>query len=439
MTMNLSLPTGPAKLDSSAKRSGPEGSGPANFGSKAKKASIALGWSSTEQKNRFLKSYAQLLRENQALVLEANAHDRVKAVEQGISGAFLDRLTLSPARIEQIVQGLEQVMALPDPVGEVRECHNRPNGLKISKVGVPLGVVFFIYESRPNVTADAIALCVKSGNAVILRGGLEAFASNEILVALAGKALSATGMDPDLVQLVPPRPRELMDELLADAAHIDLVIPRGGRDLIERVVSRAKMPVMKHFTGNCHVYIEESASFAMARSILINAKCQRPGVCNAAESLLIDRKIAGSFLPGLIAALLEQGVEIRGCAQTQAVSPQVKPATEEDYATEYASLMISAKVVENMEEAIGHIARYGSGHTEAIVTASLEASRIFTARVDSSAVMVNASTRFNDGFELGLGAEIGISTDKFHARGPCGLKELTSTKYIVEGWGHVRE
>lgn len=412
---------------------------PQEFGPRAKKASIPLSWAETVSKNRFLSEYSDRIGKNRDRLIQANLKDLAKAKEAGISGAFLDRLTLTPNRINQIIQGLQQVISLPDPVGQVRESRVHLNGLKISKVGVPLGVVFFIYESRPNVTVDAIALCIKSGNAVILRGGSEAFESNTLLVELASQSLEETGFSCDLAQLVPPKPREWMDDLLVDSDHIDLVIPRGGKDLITRVVAKAKMPVIKHYTGNCHIYLEKTASLSMAREILINSKCQRPGVCNAAESLLVDKEIASRFLPVLIENLLENRVEIRGCPQTQAFSAQIRPATEEDFFTEYTDLIISVKVVENINEAVSHIAKYGSGHTEAIVTNSLEASRIFTTRVDSSAVMVNASTRFNDGFELGLGAEIGISTDKFHARGPCGLTELTSTKYIVEGWGQVRE
>lgn len=405
---------------------------------RAKAASRTLAIASTATKNRFLECYGELIRKTIPEILEANAKDTAAASTAGISGAFLDRLTLNDRRLDQILEGLGQVRKLPDPIGGIRETRTMPNGLQINKVGVPLGVVFFIYESRPNVTVDAIALCVKSGNAVLLRGGSEAFESNKIFATLASRALIQVGLSPDCVILVPPRPRELVDLLLADSDNVDLVIPRGGKDLITRVVAGAKMPVIKHYTGNCHVYIESSADPVMAKEILVNAKCQRPGTCNAAESLLIDRSLSRSLLPQLLLALDANGVEIRGCPETIAVFPKAKTASEEDYFTEFNDLVISVKMVSGLEEAIQRIQTYGSGHTEAIVTSSEEKAREFTHQVDSSAVMVNASTRFNDGFELGLGAEIGISTDKFHARGPCGLAELTSTKYIVQGKGHVR-
>jgi len=408
------------------------------FGPLAKKASKTLAWATTREKNLFLEDYAHRIQRLKNQLIEANQADVHRAQDQGISGAFLDRLTLDEKRIASMLEGLSQVGTLADPVGQVRESRTAANGLKISKVGVPLGVVFFIYESRPNVTVDAVALCVKSGNAVVLRGGSEAVDSNTLLVSWARESLVKTGLPENACQLVPPRPRAWMDSLLEDAAHIDLVIPRGGRELIERVVRKARMPVIKHYTGNCHVYVEKSACPQMALSLLINSKCQRPGVCNAAESLLVDEAIAASWLPGALKALFENKVEVRGCPATQALDPRVKPASNDDFFTEYNDLILSVRIVKDIHEAIDHIGHYASGHTEAIVTNSIEASRLFTTRVDSSAVMVNASTRFNDGFELGLGAEIGISTDKFHARGPCGLNELTSSKFLVEGWGQVR-
>ncbi len=411
---------------------------PEGFGPRSKAASWALALTSTELKNQFLRLYGQLIGEAVPLILEANSRDIAYALSNGLTGAFLDRLTLCPDRIRQIVEGLIQVTHLPDPIGGIRESRTMPNGLVVNKVGVPLGVVFFIYESRPNVTVDAIALCVKSGNAVLLRGGSESFHSNEILVSLATKALGEVGLNPDSVILVPPRPRELVDLLLADPDHIDLVIPRGGKALIERVVKGAKMPVIKHFTGNCHVYVESSADAQMALDIVVNSKCQRPGTCNALESLLIDKSLSHSIAPILLKALEAKGVEIRGCEETMAIWPQAVLATESDFFTEYNDLVISVRMVNGLDEGIAHIQKYGSGHTEAIVTNSVEMANEFTRRVDSAAVMVNASTRFNDGFELGLGAEIGISTDKFHARGPCGLMEMTSTKYIVNGTGQIR-
>lgn len=408
------------------------------FGPRAKAASRSLALASTITKNKFLESYAVQIKKAATQILEANKKDTLAASAAGISGAFLDRLTLTPKRLDQILEGLAQVATLPDPIGGVRESRTMPNGLQINKVGVPLGVVFFIYESRPNVTVDAVALCVKSGNSVILRGGSEAYESNRILADLASMALIEVGLSPDCVILVPPRPRELVDLLLEDSTNVDLVIPRGGKDLITRVVAKAKMPVIKHYTGNCHVYVEASADPEMAINIVVNSKCQRPGTCNAAESLLVDRAISRSILPNLLSALHSKGVEIRGCPETLALFPNALAASEDDYFTEYNDLVISVRIVSDINEAMDRIEMYGSGHTEAIVTSSPEKANEFIHRVDSSALMVNASTRFNDGFELGLGAEIGISTDKFHARGPCGLMELTSTKYIVQGKGHVR-
>ena len=331
------------------------------------------------------------------------------------------------------------VAALPDPIGEIRGSTIRPNGLVVHKVGVPLGVILFIYESRPNVTLDAAALCVKSGNAVILRGGKEAIHSNTAIYRVLQDSLTKAGLPMDAVQLVTTTDRAAVGHLLKLNEYIDLAIPRGGESLIRRVAAEATMPVLKHYTGNCHVYVEKSADHDMAERIILNAKCQRPGVCNAAESLLIDAAIADTFLPRVAAALQEKGVELRGCSVTCRLVPGAKPATEDDYAAEYLELIMSVKVVAGLDEAIAHIERYGSHHTDAIVTNDLTAARRFTAEVDSAAVLVNASTRFNDGHELGLGAEIGISTDKFHARGPCGLLELTSYKYVILGSGQVRE
>jgi glutamate-5-semialdehyde dehydrogenase len=315
----------------------------------------------------------------------------------------------------------------------------RPNGLKVLKVRVPLGVIFFLYESRPNVTVDAAALCVKSGNAIILRGGKEALHSNVALHAVLQDNLRETGLPADAVQLVTDTDRALVGQLLQQDKHIDLVIPRGGASLIHRVAQEARMPVLKHYMGNCHVYVDRDADLDMALAILINAKCQRPGVCNAAESLLVQAGVAAAFLPKAGAALQEKGVEIRGCPRTCALISGAKPATEADFAAEFLDLILSVRVVASLEEAMAHIARFGSGHTEAIVTRDLAAAQRFLAEVDSAAVLVNASTRFNDGFEFGLGAEIGISTDKFHARGPCGLEELCSYKYVVLGEGQIRE
>jgi glutamate-5-semialdehyde dehydrogenase len=328
---------------------------------------------------------------------------------------------------------------LPDPVGEVIWSSVRPNGLQVQKVRVPLGVIFFIYESRPNVTADAAALCVKSGNAVILRGGKEAAHSSAAIAEILAEAAADVGLPADAVQLVATPDREAVGHFLRMPEYIDLAIPRGGESLIRRVSEEAKMPVIKHYAGNCHVYLDRSADPDLAERITVNAKCQRMGVCNAAESLVVHADAAAALLPRVCGALARHGIEIRGDQRTRQLVPGANPATEEDFAAEYLGPVISVKVVDSLDEAIEHINRYGSQHTEAIVTQDLQAARQFTARIDSSAVMVNASTRFNDGFEFGLGAEIGISTDKFHARGPCGINELTSYKYVVYGAGQVRE
>jgi glutamate-5-semialdehyde dehydrogenase len=411
----------------------------ADLAHRAKTASVALATVPTAAKNRWLLAAANVLESQQEALLAANAKDVTAAPGFGLNAAAIDRLTLNPKRIAAAAEGLRQVASLPDPVGEVREATQRPNGLQILKVGVPLGVVFFIYESRPNVTVDAAALCVKSGNAVILRGGKEAIHSNTALHRLLSEELSRCGLPTDAVQLVPTTDRQAVGHLLSMNSYIDLAIPRGGKSLIQRVASEATMPVLKHYDGVCHVYVDATADLAMAERIVVNAKCQRPGTCNATECLLVHKAVADAFLPAMGQALLAKGVELRGCQETRRLIPQAKPATEEDYRTEYLDLILSVKVVAELDEAISHIATYGSHHTDAIITRDLNAARTFTRRVDSAAVMVNASTRFNDGFELGLGAEIGISTDRFHARGPCGLRELTTYKYIVNGDGHVRE
>jgi glutamate-5-semialdehyde dehydrogenase len=391
------------------------------------------------QKNAWLRRSARLLVERSVALAEANRLDIAAAAGYGLTPAQVDRLRLTPERIDAIARALEEVAMLPDPVGEVMWSSVRPNGLHVHKVRVPLGVIFFIYESRPNVTADAAALCVKSGNAVILRGGKEAAHSSGAIADILAEAAADSGLPGDAVQLVNTPDREAINYFLHMPEFIDLAIPRGGEGLIRRVTAEAKMPVIKHYTGNCHVYLDRAADPQRSESIVVNAKCQRMGVCNAAESMLVHRDVADALLPRVAKALVERGVEIRGDEATRRLVPQAKPATEEDYRTEYLGPVISVKVVGSLDEAIEHINAYGSQHTDAIVTDDLAAAREFVARVDSSAVMVNASTRFNDGGEFGLGAEIGISTDKFHARGPCGLNELTSYKYVVYGSGQVRE
>ncbi len=390
------------------------------------------------QKTQWLLRSADLLGERSVALADANHRDLAAADEFGLSDAQIDRLRLTPERIAAIAKGLREVAQLPDPVGEVLHSSVRPNGLEVQKVRVPLGVIFFIYESRPNVTADAAALCVKSGNAVILRGGKEAAHSSAAIVQIMDEAAAEAGLPVDAVQLVATSDREAVGLFLNMPEYVNLAIPRGGEGLIRRVSAEAKMPVIKHYAGNCHVYVDRSADLEMAERIVVNAKCQRLGVCNAAESLLVHREVAEDQLPRIARALLERGIEIRGDAATRRLVAEAHEVTEDDYRAEYLGPVISVKVVDSLDEAVAHINRFGSQHTEAIVTGDYRAARRFTAQVDSSAVMVNASTRFNDGGEFGLGAEIGISTDKFHARGPCGLAELTSYKYVVLGDGHVR-
>ena len=407
-------------------------------GRQAREASRHLALAGGGRKNDWLRAAAELVRDRTDDIVAGNGQDLEQAPQYGLTEAAVDRLRLTPDRIEAIAAALEQVATLPDPVGEVIDGHVRPNGLSIVRRRVPLGVVFFIYESRPNVTADAAALCVKSGNAVILRGGKEALHSNLALYRVLTDALQQADLPPNAVQLVETTDRAAVGHFLGLADMVDIAIPRGGKSLIERVASEAKMPVIKHFDGICHVYVDQSADLEMARSILLNAQCQRPGVCNAAECLLVHAGIADQFLPLIGPALDQAGVEVRGDNRVCTAVSTAKPACDEDFRTEYLDLISSARVVDALDEAVAHINSYGSHHTDAIVTTSVAAADQFVAGVDSAAVMVNASTRFNDGGEFGLGAEIGISTDKFHARGPCGLRELTSYKYIVRGDGQIR-
>jgi glutamate-5-semialdehyde dehydrogenase len=405
----------------------------------ARAASWELAQATGQQKNGWLRASAAALRKRTDEILAANARDVAAAPGFGLTDAAIDRLKLSPQRIDAIAVGLEEVAGLPDPIGETIESSVRPNGLAISKVRVPLGVVFFIYESRPNVTADAAAICVKSGNAVILRGGKEAAHSSRAIVDTLKDIAGEFDLPMSAIHLVETTDRAAVGHFLSLDEFIDVAIPRGGESLIRRVAEEARMPVIKHFTGNCHVYVDHGADLAMAERIVINAKCQRMGVCNACESLLVHAGVAAQFLPRIAAALQMRQIEIRGDERVRRFIPECVPATDEDYATEFLAPIISVKVADSLDAAIEHINRYGSKHTDAIVTSDLAAARRFTARVDSAAVMVNASTRFNDGYEFGLGAEIGISTDKFHARGPCGLKELTTYKWVVYGEGQVRE
>lgn len=405
---------------------------------RARDASRELVVASGDQKNAWLRRSAELVRTRTAELAAANEKDISAAPGYGLTPAMVDRLRLTDERLEGIATALEEIALLPDPIGEIFESNVRPNGLVVTRVRVPLGVVFFIFESRPNVTADAAAICVKSGNAVILRGGKEALHSNLALHGLLVEALKENGLPEHAVQLVDTTDRDAVGAFLKQSEKIDVTIPRGGKSLIERVAAEATMPVIKHFDGICHVYVDKAADLAMATSITVNSKCQRPGVCNAAETLLVHSAIASEFLPAAAAALRDAGVELRGCPRTQELVADCAAATEEDFRTEYLELILSVKVVDSVEEAIAHVNEYGSHHTEAIVSQDVSAITRFAASCDSSAIHVNASTRFNDGGEYGLGAEIGISTDKFHARGPCGLRELTSYKYVVHGSGQIK-
>ncbi|MEX2286810.1 MAG: glutamate-5-semialdehyde dehydrogenase, partial [Planctomycetaceae bacterium] len=404
---------------------------------RARQASKQLAAAGGQTKIDWLRRSAELIDSNASALIEANQRDIGQASEYRLSAAEIDRLRLTDSRLRAIAEGLEQVALLPDPVGEIIDSNVRPNGLLVTRVRVPLGVVFFIYESRPNVTVDAAALCVKSGNAVILRGGKEAFHSNQALYRLMSRALDDVGLPRAAVQLVETTDRDAVGHFLKLNKLIDVTIPRGGKSLIERVAAEATMPVIKHFDGVCHVYVDSAADLEMAKDITVNSKCQRPGVCNAAETLLVHHGIAATFLPEIARALRSEGVELRCCERSRKFVSECKAATDEDFRTEWLDLVMSVKVVDDLDDAVRHIDEYGSHHTDAIVTSDLKAAERFTTLVDSAAVMVNASTRFNDGAQLGLGAEIGISTDKFHARGPCGLRELTSYKYVVHGAGQV--
>jgi glutamate-5-semialdehyde dehydrogenase len=410
----------------------------AALGGQARRAARALATTPGRLRDHWLHAVAGLLRERVSEFVAANKVDLLAAPGLGLNAASIDRLRLDAQGVEKLAQAVEAIARQTDPIGEVIEGQVRPNGLDVRKVRVPLGVVLFIYESRPGVTVDAAALCVKSGNAVILRGGKEAIHSNRALHRLLADAAGAVGLPEHGVQLVDTTDRAMVGELLKLSKSIDVTIPRGGRSLIERVAREATMPVIKHFDGVCHVFVDKAADPVKAREILVNAKCQRPAVCNAAETLLIHSEVAETLLPDLGGALLANKVELRGCPRTRDLVPAARPATDEDYHTEYGDLILSVKVVEDLDAALAHIEEYGSHHTDAIVTEDLAAARRFVAGVDSAAVMVNASTRFNDGGELGLGAEIGISTDKFHARGPCGARELTSYKWVVQGDGQIR-
>ncbi len=405
---------------------------------KARKAARKIAVLSTDVKNKVLLSTAEKLSGARARLQEENRKDLEKGQAKGLSSAFLDRLELSDKVIDSMVQGLEEVASLPDPVGEVTKMWKRPNNLLVGRVRIPLGVIGMIYESRPNVTIDAAALCLKAGNAVILKGGSDAIHSNLALAQILQEALDENQVPKEAVQVVPTTDRSAVTELLAREEEIDLIIPRGGEGLIRFVVENSKIPVLKHYKGVCHCYVDRGCDEDMATEICFNSKVQRPGVCNAMEGMLVHQDVAPSFLPKMGERFKEAGVEIRGCKRTCELLSYAVPATEEDWGTEFLDLILAVKVVSSMDEAMDYIDRYGSNHTEAIITRDYARARRFLNEVDASLVLVNASTRFNDGGQLGLGAEIGISTSKLHAYGPMGLEELTTTKFIAFGDGQVR-
>ncbi len=404
----------------------------------AKATTRRLAAATTREKNSALFAIASAIESSRSAILEANRVDLAAAEVKGLSGAMLDRLRLDDARIAQMAAGVRQVAALPDPVGRIDRLETRPNGLRVGRMRVPLGLVGIIYEARPNVTIDAAALCLKSGNACLLRGGSEALASNRALVSIATDALAAAGLPREAVSFVDQTDREGVREMARLSGVIDLLIPRGGEGLIRFVSENATVPVIQHYKGVCHVYVDGAAELAMAEAIAVNAKVHRPGVCNAMETLLVDAACAHVFLPRVTTALRAQGVALRGCPRTRSVVPSMDVASDADWDTEYLDLVLSVRIVDGLDDALAHIAAHGTGHTEAIVTADRDRGDRFVREVDASLVLVNASTRFNDGFELGLGAEMGISTTKLHAYGPMGLEELCAQKWVGYGAGQVR-
>ena len=408
------------------------------LGARARDASRTLAGASTAARNAALNAIADTIGERMRTIKSANRQDLDAGRSSGLAAPLLDRLELTGARIESMAEGLRQIAALPDPVGEIGDLRMRPSGLQIGRMRVPLGVIGIIYESRPNVTADAAGLCLKSGNATILRGGSEALRSNLAIAECIHQGLAIAGLPRDAVQVVETRDRAAVGMLVAMDEHVDVIVPRGGRGLIERIGREARVPVIKHLDGNCHVFIDEHADPDMAITVAVNAKTYRYGICGAMETLLVERSVAPRVLPALAGRLAEAGVEIRGCDETRALVATAVPATDEDWETEFLAPILAVRVVGDIDEAMGHIARYGSGHTDAIVTGDLGRARRFMTEVDSSSVMVNAPTCFCDGFEYGLGAEIGISTNKLHARGPVGLEGLTTQKFVVLGNGQVR-
>ena len=409
-----------------------------NMAKAARAAAAKMAGCGSSRKNAALIAMADKIESEASTIKEANQMDLDRAKEMSLSPAMIDRLAVSDATIQSMAKGLREVAGLNDPVGALGKTWLRPNGLEVAKMRIPIGVIGIIYESRPNVTIDAAGLCLKAGNAVILRGGSEALHSNQTLSRMIGQVLGDSGLPETAVQIVPVRDREAVNILLNQEEFIDLIIPRGGEGLIRFVVSHSTIPVLKHYKGVCHVYVDEDADPDMAEEICFNAKVQRPGVCNAMETLLVHRSIAQAFLPKMAERLVRSGVEIRGCPETCNILPNAKPAEEADWPEEYLDLVLAVRVVSDMDQAFSHISTYGSKHTEAIVTRDYKRAKRFVREVDSSVVLVNASTRFNDGGELGLGAEIGISTSKLHAFGPMGVEELTTTKFVVFGDGQVR-
>ncbi len=405
----------------------------------AKEASMVLAGLSSEKKNEVLTLMAGALMDNKETIIRANKKDLKNARGEKLSAAFIERLTVSEKRINEMAQSMLEISKLQDPVGKDIKAWSRPNGLLISKVRVPIGVILIIYESRPNVTSDCIGLCFKSGNAVILRGGSEALCSNTAIYDVLKKVLLDAGLPEAAVTLIKLTDRKAVGVLLSLDKYIDLVMPRGGESLIRRVRDRSKIPVIKHYKGVCHVFVDRAADFVMAQRIILNAKVQRPAVCNAIETLLVHESVARDFLPTMIEALRDARVEIRGCEKTRKIVKDVKRATDKDWSTEYLDLILSVRVVRDIDEAIAHINGYGSSHSDTIVTQDEEAAEKFLKQIDSACVYVNASTRFTDGYQFGFGAEIGISTDKLHARGPMGLEELTTYKYVIRGNGQIRE
>ena len=408
------------------------------MGEKAKMASYALAVMSASDKNRALNAMADAVENEKDTIIAENAKDLKAGEKNGLSAAMLDRLKLDEGRIKAMADGLREVASLEDPVGNILSSSIRPNGLKIDKVSVPIGVIGIVYESRPNVTVDAAGLCMKAGNSVILRGGSEAINSNLALAHCLSRAALSAGLPDGVIQLIPWSDRRAVSKLLTMDHYLDLIIPRGGEGLIRAVVEQSTIPVIKHYKGICHIYVDADCDQGVAVDIVENAKCQRPGVCNAIETLLISRDIASEFLPAVAKRLLDAGVEIRGTEEVRKLVKEAKPAIEEDWSEEYLDLILSVKIVEDVSEAIAHINRYGSGHSDSILTKNTENAEKFMNEVDSSSVYVNASTRFTDGCEFGMGAEIGISTDKLHARGPMGLPELTTYKYLIYGDGQIR-